>query len=96
MSKSQKNRGIVDQLNIAELIAVVGLAVNTFSLFLWRNTTTYVDMQEWRTTFEPLKKSSYSVILQYNPGFVYAYLAWAIVLMGSAMYRLYKYFKKSR
>lgn len=77
--------------NICELTAPIGILLNTFFLFVIRDTYSYektpIDLNQ------PTPKSNYITIIQHNPAIGYIYLVCGGVLLISGIYRFCRYLK---
>lgn len=80
-------------LKICELLAVIGIIVNTIILMIIRETWTYEKVPYW--DFNPTPKSSIITIIQYNPVLEIVYVLCSIVLLLCGVYRLIKHIKKN-
>lgn len=83
MNKFSKKTFKKDWISVVEVLTSAVTLLNTFALVIVRNTLSYESVN----TFDPIQKSSYTVIMQHNPFFGYIFLVCAFVMMACALHR---------
>lgn len=74
-------------IGIIEMIATIGLGVNTIILLIIQNTWTY----EESSNFEPTPKSDIFTIIYYNPFIRVVYLVGSILMVSCVIYRVLRF-----
>lgn len=70
--------------NAWELLAIIGIEINTISILIIQNTVSY----EKISIYEKIPKSNYMTIIHNNPIFAIAYLLCLILLLIGGIYGL--------